>query len=216
MTRDVQLDFTRRPVEAIAADVVVAGFFCDDRPLRGATGRLDWRLCGQISDLLASGCLDEEPGSAVLLPGSGPVKATRVLLLGLGKRREFSLDRAEEAMRDAIARCLDLGQQVIALSPLGIAPDDFARHAEVLIDGLSRAVREARPSEERENERELLLRISLSEKQFREAKERLPSLIADRSDPRISLNGEGRAPLRTGLSLDGDAAHTEKPHADPN
>lgn len=215
MTKDIQLEFARGPADAIQADIVVAGFFSDDRPLRGAAGRLDWRLCGQLSDLLASGFLDGEAGGAVLLPGSGPIRATRVLLLGLGKRREFSLDRAEEAMRDAISRCLDLGQQVIALSPLGIAPDDFARHAEVLIEGLSRAVREASPREETEAGPDLLLRISLSEKQFHEAKERLPSLIADRSDPRIYLNGEGPSPLRSGPRRVAPTAYPGKLQPDP-
>ena len=194
MTQDVQLELTRRPAEAIAADIVVAGFFSDDRPLRGAAGRLDWRLCGQLSDGLASGSLDGEWGGAALLPGTGPIKAFRVLLLGLGKRREFSLDRAEEAMRDAIARCLDLGQRVVALSPLGIAPDDFSRHAEVLMDGLTRAVREAAPRLQTDEPRDLLLRISVSEKQFREAKEHLPSLIEDRADPRIHLSGQAPSP----------------------
>ncbi len=216
MTRDIQLALTRIPVEAVAADIVVAGVFCDDRPLRGASGRLDWRLCGQLSDLMASGGLDEAPGSAVLLPGSGPIKATRVLLLGLGKRREFSLERAEEAMRDAIDRCLVLGQDVVALSPLGIAPDDFARHAEVVIEGLSRAVREVRPSEEGREGRALLLKVCLSEKQFREAEERVPALIADRSDPRIHLQGQARLPARPVIPPVGEASEAEELHPDPS
>ena len=189
MTQDVQLELTRRPAEAIAADIVVAGFFSDDRPLRGAAGRLDWRLCGQLSDGLASGSLDGEWGGAALLPGTGPIKATRVLLLGLGKRREFSMERAEEAMRDAIERCLALGQDVIALSPLGIAPDDFARHAEVVIEGLTRAVRDVGSAEDSGEVGALRLKVCLSEKQFHEAEERVPGLIAHSSEPRILLEG---------------------------
>ncbi|MAI25978.1 MAG: M17 family peptidase N-terminal domain-containing protein [Myxococcota bacterium] len=216
MTRDIQLALTRSPVEAVEADIVVAGVFCDDRPLRGAAGRLDWRLCGQLSDLMASGTLDQAPGSAVLLPGSGPIKATRVLLLGLGQRREFSLERAQEAMRSAIDRCLSLRQDVIALSPLGIAPDDFARHAEVVVEGLTRAVREFGAAEDASGARELWLKICLSEKQFHEAEENLPALIAAHSDPRIHLKGQARPAARPVIPSVGEVAEAEEFHPDPS
>ena len=216
MTRDIQMTLTRSPVEAVGADIVVAGVFGDDRPLRGAAGRLDWRLCGQLSDLMASGGLDEGPGSAVLLPGTGPIKATRVLLLGLGKRREFSMERAEEAMRDAIERCLALGQDVIALSPLGIAPDDFARHAEVVIEGLTRAVRDVGSAEDSGEVGALRLKVCLSEKQFHEAEERVPGLIAHSSEPRILLEGQARTPTRPVIPPVGEAAEAEEFRPDPS
>ena len=104
MKPDVQLELTRRGPETIEADIVVVGFFSDDRPLRGAAGRLDWRLCGQLSEHLSSGRLDGGTGSAALLPGSGPIAAARVLLLGLGIRRKFTLERARDMMYDAVGR----------------------------------------------------------------------------------------------------------------
>ena len=215
MTRGVQLEFTRRPPEAIEADVIVVGFFSDDRPLRGAAGRLDWRLCGQLSEFLSSGWLDGESGSAALLPGSGPIAATRVLLLGLGARREFALVRAREVMHDAVDRCLALGVESIGRSPLGIAPDDFARHAEALVEGLSQAMREAMPEQNEEDVSDLVLRISLGEKQLRDAKQVLPPLIASCVDPRIHLRQEGAAPAPS-RSPSGDDSRARILHPDPN
>lgn len=218
MTRDVQLELTRRPPEAIEADILVVGFFSEDRPLRGAAGRLDWRLCGQLSEFLSSGRLDGGSGSAALLPGSGPIVAMRVLLLGLGTRREFTLGRATEVMHDAVGRCLALGVQSIALSPLGIAPDDFARHSEALIEGLSQAMREAVPDQNEEDVPDLVLRISLGEKQLRDAKQGLPSLIASGTDPRIHLSGEGVAPSpsRSPRTPSGDGPRARILHSDPS
>lgn len=218
MTRDVRLEFTRRAPEAIEADIVVVGFFSEDRPLRGAAGRLDWRLCGQLSEFLSSGWLEGRLGSAALLPGSGPIAAMRVLLLGLGTRREFTLERAREVMHDAVGRCLALGAQSVALSPLGIAPDDFARHSEVLIEGLSQAVREAIPDQNEEDMSDLVLRISLGEKQLHDANQVLPSLIASCADPRIRLSGEGvpPSPSRSPRTPSGDEPRSRILHPDPN
>ena len=40
----------------------------DERPLGGASGFLDWRLCGELSKILASGYFVGAPGDKLLLP----------------------------------------------------------------------------------------------------------------------------------------------------
>lgn len=189
MKDGIQLELCRQPVDRLEADLAVAGFFSDDRPLRGGAGRLDWRLCGQLSELLADGRFDGDRGSAVLLPGSGPVAASRVLLLGLGRRREFALRRAQEAMCDAVRRCLDLGMPRVAMAPLGIAPDDFRRHAQALVSGLSQAVRAAKPRSDGPPSG-LLIRLALSAPQWRDAAEVLPAMLGQCAEPPIALRGE--------------------------
>jgi len=129
------------PLDAIEADVVVAGFFAEDRPLRGGAGRVDWRLCGLVSEFLADERIVAERGSAFLVAATGAFAAPRILLLGLGSRSEFSLTVAQDLMRDATARCIALGVRRIALAPLGIASDDFARHAAPVVGGIAEALR---------------------------------------------------------------------------
>ena len=84
MTARLQISLVTEPFERVQADVAIAGFFPNERPLRGAAGRADWRLCGLPSDLLADGRLRETSGAALLMPGSGRMAAHQVLLLALG------------------------------------------------------------------------------------------------------------------------------------
>jgi len=56
----------------------------DERPLSGAAGFVDWRLCGQLSRLLVDGFFLGTRGESLLLPSSGRIGAPRVVVLGLG------------------------------------------------------------------------------------------------------------------------------------
>jgi hypothetical protein len=141
MSPRVELGLDSHPLDAIAADVAVAGFFLEDRPLRGGAGRVDWRLCGLVSRMLAKGEIVADRGSALLLGATGAFKAPRILLLGLGSRADFALTVAQDSMRAAMARCIELGVRRIALAPLGVASDDLVRHAPALVGGVAEALR---------------------------------------------------------------------------
>lgn len=56
----------------------------DERPLTGAAGYVDWRLCGQLSRLLVDGFFKGARGESLLLPSGGRIGAPRVVILGLG------------------------------------------------------------------------------------------------------------------------------------
>jgi hypothetical protein len=123
------------PLERCEVDIVVAGFFRGERPLRHAAAAIDWRFCGLLSERLSEAVISGDPGEAVLLPSYGRMRAPRVLLLGLGPRAEYRLPQLFEAGRDAAARSIALGARSLALAPLGLAPDDFSRNAESLLSG---------------------------------------------------------------------------------
>ena len=78
MTAEVELVLTARPLERVACDIAVAGFFTDERPLRGGAARADWRLCGGLSRRIESGDLSGKSGEAMLI-GSG----FNLMVLGL-------------------------------------------------------------------------------------------------------------------------------------
>jgi hypothetical protein len=80
-------------IERIAVDLVVAPIFEGERPLRGAAGRIDWRLCGRLSHLCAAGRLSGGLDSAVLILAGGGVRAPRVLGVGLGRREDLDAAR---------------------------------------------------------------------------------------------------------------------------
>jgi hypothetical protein len=67
--------------------------FKDDRPLRGAAGLADWRLCGKLSRLLKGSRASAEAGETILLPPGRRLRFRRLLWFGLGEARNYSEDR---------------------------------------------------------------------------------------------------------------------------
>jgi Cytosol aminopeptidase family, N-terminal domain len=118
-----QLALAPGPIERVRADVAVVPLFAGERPLRAAAGRVDWRLCGRLSHLLAAGRLAGAIGEAVLIPGGGGMCAPRVLGLGAGERDAIDAALFERWIGDALerARALAARRAVIALPELAIA-----------------------------------------------------------------------------------------------
>ncbi len=74
-------------------DCLVLPVFRDDRPLRGAAGLVDWRLCGRLSKLLKTNRASADPGETMLLPPGRRLKFSRILWFGLGDAKAYSEDR---------------------------------------------------------------------------------------------------------------------------
>lgn len=76
-----------------ARDCLVLPVFKDDRPLRGAAGLADWRMCGRLSRLLKSHKATGEAGERLLLPPGRRLKFSRILWFGLGDAKGYNEDR---------------------------------------------------------------------------------------------------------------------------
>ena len=76
-----------------ARDCLVLPVFRDDRPLRGAAGLADWRLCGRLSRLLKSGKATADAGETLLLPPGRRLRFKRVMWFGLGDAKAYTDDR---------------------------------------------------------------------------------------------------------------------------
>src|SRR5439155_21637984 len=90
-------------VEEEAADAVVV-MHCEGEPrLTGGASALDARLNGRLAALLKSGEFTGTPNQVSIVhvaPGEG-VRAKRVVLVGLGKRKEVSLEKLRQATATA-------------------------------------------------------------------------------------------------------------------
>jgi hypothetical protein len=73
-----------RKLDALDAEALVAPVHTDERPLRGPTGLLDWRLCGRLSQLLVRGRLTGVDGERVLVPAGGRLAFEKIVLVGAG------------------------------------------------------------------------------------------------------------------------------------
>lgn len=78
----------------------------DERPLRGAAGFLDWRLCGGLSRVLRQRFFTGTAGEQLLFPIDGRVPAQRVFVLGLGKSSRVSAEQLGKVFTQA-ARMLN-------------------------------------------------------------------------------------------------------------
>jgi Cytosol aminopeptidase family, N-terminal domain len=115
MTVTWAIELDTEPAERLRADLLVAPFFLGERPLRGAAGRIDWRLGGHLSAMLARGAFDGEAEQAVLVPTGSRLRAPRALLVGLGAREGFAPRTLRTAARQAVARAAALRAGTVAL-----------------------------------------------------------------------------------------------------
>jgi len=126
----------------VGADVAVAGFFRDERPLRGGAGLADWRLCGFLSRLLVAARAQGELGEAVLTTTHGRLRAPRLLLVGLGPRGRYGADAHRAAIERAVDRLLELGaaSAAVDLPPLGGSEPAVDAIAEGIVEGACAAL----------------------------------------------------------------------------
>jgi len=80
-----------------APEALFLPFFSDERPLRGAAGICDWRLCGRLSRLLSSGRVTGAWGETTLFPPGRRLPFARLVLFGLGPASSFDDAKAIEA-----------------------------------------------------------------------------------------------------------------------
>lgn len=125
-------------------DLLVVHIWTDVRPLRGAAGLLDWRLCGRLSSLIQSGRLTGAEGEQLLLPLGGRLPWAAAMVMGLGGRTDFSTGRFRTAVRRAFAAAHGLGARNLGLALPGRDVDavSLRRAAELL----SAELRAAPPS----------------------------------------------------------------------
>ncbi len=162
-------------LERARVDLAVAGLFADEIPLRGGAGRVDWRLCGLVSEQIAAGRLSGAREEALLIPSWGQLLARRVLVLGLGPRSEYRLQSLAECVCEVVERAADLGADSIAMAPLGTEGDEFPRCAEAFVTGAREGFRRAQAS--------MRLRIVLPEEEVNRAGVALDQVLEGMPDP---------------------------------
>jgi Cytosol aminopeptidase family, N-terminal domain len=80
-------------------DALVLPVFKDDRPLRGAAGLADWRMCGRLSRLVKGNKATAEQGESLLLPPGRRLPFARVFWFGLGDAKGYSDERFKKDVK---------------------------------------------------------------------------------------------------------------------
>jgi hypothetical protein len=107
-----------------APEALVLPFFSDERPLHGAAGLCDWRLCGRLSRLVAPGADGRSRvagsfGEFTLYPSGARLPFQRLVLFGLGAQESFDEDEAKEANRRILTAIDKMALDRFALVPPG-------------------------------------------------------------------------------------------------
>lgn len=84
------------PIDRQECPLVEAGFFEDERPLKGPTGLLDWRLNGAISREIINGRITGRFKETIIIPSNGRIQSPKVLLIGLGPAGKISYPKLRE------------------------------------------------------------------------------------------------------------------------
>jgi hypothetical protein len=177
-------------------DVLVTGFFQDERPLRGSSGWMDWRLNGVLSRFLIEKRLTGDWQEATLIPSQGRVMSRMILLLGLGKIREYSYLRLRELSPYLLETLKKLNTSNVCLSlPYEESYNvDCGKLAEVLIESIADCLDLDQYSFNQEWIKSLRLFFAEGEERFPEillGVQTAQSILEDRLKIRIFAPSEG-------------------------
>ncbi len=126
-------------VDLLECEVLVCGFFEDERPLRGSCGWVDWRLNGRISHFIEEKKLIGKWEEVILIPTQGRLQSPFLLLFGLGKIREYSYLRVREMVPFLLRPVRRLSVSKVSFS-LPYHEDyhvDCGKLIEVLLEGIA-------------------------------------------------------------------------------
>jgi len=126
-------------VDLQECELLVTGFFQDERPLKGTSGLIDWRLNGMLSHLLKEGKMTGEWQETTLIPSYGRVIPQLILFLGLGKVRDYSTLRLRDLSPRLFQTLRNLKSSKVCLSfPSNERYKvDCGKSAEVLLEGMA-------------------------------------------------------------------------------
>jgi hypothetical protein len=129
---------SKERVDVQECDVLVIGFFVDERPLKGSSGWIDWRLNGMISRFLIEKKLSGDWKEMTLVLSQRRIVPRMILLLGLGETKEYSYLRLRELAPHLLVTLKKLGTLNVCFSlPYEESYNvDCGKLAEVLIEGI--------------------------------------------------------------------------------
>lgn len=130
---------SKDPIDLQESDLLITGFFKDERPLRRTMGWVDWRLNGMLSRLLIENRLTGEWQEKTLIPSQGRILPGLILIFGLGKRKEYSYLSIRELVPFVVETLKHLKISRICLSfPYGEEVNvDCGKLSEVFLEGVA-------------------------------------------------------------------------------
>jgi len=127
----------QKDINKEVTEVLVLGGYEDDKTLPKRSQELDKALQGQLQELRKSGEFTGENQQSVLIHTRGTVPAKRILFIGLGKKKELTLDRIRQAMGTASKKVRQTGAQTYSAPVMGTEAlkASYAEIAQAMVEG---------------------------------------------------------------------------------
>jgi hypothetical protein len=157
-------------VDLQECDALATGFFEDERPLKGSSGWIDWRLNGMLSHFLIKNKLIGYWKETTLIPSNRRLGSPMILLIGLGKLKDYSYLRLREFSSYLFETLKKLNISSICLS----LPSEerynvnCGKSTEVLIEGIADCFDTIPSLSHEEWSKEFKLFFSVEEEKFPE------------------------------------------------
>ena len=133
----MQITVEAGDIAASDAQCIVVNLFEGITSPGGATGAVDRALAGMLTELIASGDVRGKWGELKLLHSFGKIPAPRVLVAGLGKSDEFTVDRVRDLSANVARRLRSerIERAATITHGAGIAGLDPAACAQAIAEG---------------------------------------------------------------------------------
>ncbi len=113
------------PVRA-KADLLVIGMFEEQKRLRGTAATVNTALKGVIQEVIREEKFKGDLGETLLIHTFGKISARRVCVMGLGKRKEFTLDHHRRTFAKIVAAAKKINAQNVVSTLLGWGEKKFS------------------------------------------------------------------------------------------
>ena len=114
---DVKIAAVHAKAAAVQTPLLAVQLFERDLELNGAAAELDARTGGLLKRVLTAGDFTGKKDEALLLyPPAGSVAAERILLVGVGKRADYTMERLRRGVGTAIRQAEKLRVNEVALT----------------------------------------------------------------------------------------------------
>jgi len=113
---NVELKTRKAEPDKIETDLLAVGIFSDAKELDKLNAQLDGRLDGAIERLIKLGDFKAKEGTSEVIYGNGRIGAKRILLVGLGEKKNATLDTVRKAAANAAKKSVELKIENLALA----------------------------------------------------------------------------------------------------
>lgn len=115
MGTDLKVSVVQAEATGVQTPLLVLQLFERTAELRGAAAQLDAATDGLISRVVGSDFTGRKEEALVLYPPAGRIGAERILLVGVGKPKDYTLDQLRRAVGTAVRKAEKLSVPSIAL-----------------------------------------------------------------------------------------------------